>query len=144
MIFQKSINTVVLSNFSDQSIAAALAQPIAWVWIRDYLYIWPMKDGIGGGGAQKLHHQAPKLDVRQHILNHLHQSYPCDSQPTGSRHGPLCLSPRVQIRWSLVLFYAHHSQSEVIIITPFYLLIAQSERAVCLLQINDSSLKKSE
>jgi len=54
--------------------------------------------------TKKWHHQAPKLDVRQHILNHLHQSYPCDSQPTGSRHGPLCLSPWVQIRWSLVLF----------------------------------------
>lgn len=41
----------------------------------------------------------------------------------------------------LMLIYAHHSQSEVIIITPFYLLIAQSERAVCLLQIYSSSLR---
>lgn len=48
MIFQKSRNTVVVSNFSDQSIVETLAQPIAWVWGRDYLYIWPMKDGIGG------------------------------------------------------------------------------------------------
>lgn len=79
---------------------------------------------------QKLHHQDPQLDVRQHISNHHHQSYPRDLQPAGS-HQPqssLSLSPQVQIRWSLALLYAHHSQSEVIIITPFYLLIAQSVR----------------
>jgi len=80
------------------------------------MYIWPMKDWIG---QKKWHHQAPKLDVRQHILNHLHQSYPCDSQPTGSRH---LSSLPVPVGSNKVIACAlHHSQSEVIIITSFYL-----------------------